>query len=157
MSSKEAEEKRARGECFWCPEKYSPTHNCKFKHLYVLEIGVEEEVGECSNSSEMEGVDPQISIHALMGVPSFSTMKVIGTIGTRQLQILIDSGSTHNFLNSSLAEKLKCPTKQLPAMSITVANGNKLPCTTLCQDFQWLMQGAWFKADVLLIDTFGQL
>lgn len=92
-----------------------------------------------------------ISIHALMGVRSFSTMKVIGTIGTIELQILMDSWSTHIFLGAALVEKLHRPTIQVSSMSVTVANGNKLPCATLCQDFQWVMQGVWFKADVLLI------
>ncbi|KAI3730742.1 hypothetical protein L1987_61918 [Smallanthus sonchifolius] len=44
VPTKLAEEKRVKGECFWCNEKYSPTHNCKFKHLYVLEIHGDEDV-----------------------------------------------------------------------------------------------------------------
>ncbi|KAD7477673.1 hypothetical protein E3N88_00809 [Mikania micrantha] len=155
VSSKEAEEKRAKGECFWCPEKYTPAHNCKFKQLYILEIGVEEEPENVDDSDVIQlqqmQMDPQISIRALMGVPSYSTMKVIGTIGTKQLQILIDSGSTYNFLDSALALKLQCPTQEVSTMSVTVADGNKLPCAKLCPNFQWLMQGVWFKADVLLL------
>ncbi|KAM0035631.1 putative nucleotidyltransferase, Ribonuclease H [Helianthus debilis subsp. tardiflorus] len=157
VPAKVAEEKRAKGECFWCNEKYSPTHNCKFKHLYVLEIHGDEEVVEEGIDEDIQGdlkgmsVDAQISIHALLGVCSFSTMRVIGTIGTRQIQILIDSGSTHNFLDLRLASKLQCPTKKLPLMKVVVANGKELECSQLCKDFQWLMQGAWFKTDVLLL------
>lgn len=154
VPAKVAEEKRARNECFWCDEKYTPTHKCKFKHLYVLEIhgdDMEDEDGDTSGELQAMNLDPQISIHAIMGVNSFSTMRIVGTIGTRQIQILIDSGSTHNFLDSKLASKLQCFTKGVPVMKVRVANGKNLDCSQLCKDFQWLMQGVWFKTDVLLL------
>ncbi|KAI3730743.1 hypothetical protein L1987_61919 [Smallanthus sonchifolius] len=84
-------------------------------------------------------------------VSSFSTMRVVGTIGTKQIQILIDSDSTHNFDNAKLAFKLNCPTKEVPVMKVLFANGKELDCHQLCPDFQWLMQGVWFKTDVLLL------
>ncbi|KAJ0444029.1 putative nucleotidyltransferase, Ribonuclease H [Helianthus annuus] len=154
VSTKEAEEKRARGECFWCPEKYTSTHNCKFKQLYILEIGDTEETEETVNqvvSVHDLPIEPHISLNALTGIPSFSTMRIVGTIGTRTLYILIDSGSTHNFLKKSLALKLKCPTQAVTSLSVTVADGNKLSCVELCKDFQWVMQGIWFKSDVFLL------
>lgn len=49
MPAKVVEENRAKGEYFSCNEKYSPTHNCKFKYLYILEIHGDEE-GEGNNS-----------------------------------------------------------------------------------------------------------
>ncbi|XP_022041421.1 uncharacterized protein LOC110944001 [Helianthus annuus] len=155
VPAKVAEEKRARNECFWCDEKYTPTHKYKFIHLYVLEIhgddDMEDENEDTSGELEAMNLDPQISIHAIMGVNSFSTMRIVGTIGTSQIQILIDSGSTHNFLDSKLASKLQRFTKGVPVMKVRVANGKNLDCSQLCQDFQWPMQGVWFKTDVLLL------
>ncbi|KAF5817053.1 putative nucleotidyltransferase, Ribonuclease H [Helianthus annuus] len=154
IPSKVMEEKRAKNECFWCTEKYSPTHKCKFKHLYVLELYGEEDddVGEeCQGELQEMQTVPQISIHALTGITSFSTMRIMGNIGTRQLHILIDSGSTHNFLDQKLANKLNCFTRGLPLMKVKVANGKALDCSQLCKDFQWTMQGKWFRTDVLLL------
>ncbi|XP_021974525.1 uncharacterized protein LOC110869591 [Helianthus annuus] len=155
ISTKETEEKRARGECFWCPEKYTSTHNCKYKQLYVLQIENDELEESDSNSSvievqEMEG-SLQISLNAILGIPSYNTMRIVGTIGTKQLQILVDSGSTHNFLNEELARRLQCPTIEVPSLSVAVADGNKMSCVQLCQNFQWMMQGVWYKSDVLLL------
>ncbi|KAD4586142.1 hypothetical protein E3N88_23743 [Mikania micrantha] len=76
---------------------------------------------------------------------------IMGPIGTRPLHILVDSGSTHNFINNELAAKLHCSTIGVKAMKVTVANGNQLDCLSLCKDFKWMMQGVWFNADVLLI------
>ncbi|XP_076908279.1 uncharacterized protein LOC143565074 [Bidens hawaiensis] len=95
--------------------------------------------------------DPCISLNAIMGVPSYSTMRVQGAIGTKPLQILIDSGSTHTFLNLDLAVKMLCPIKKVAELNITVADGNKLSCTQLCENFKWMMQGNWFTTDVMLI------
>ncbi|KAM0053973.1 putative nucleotidyltransferase, Ribonuclease H [Helianthus debilis subsp. tardiflorus] len=153
VPAKVAEEKRAKGECFWCSEKYSPTHNCKFKHLYNLEIHGDEEEDESmlTDDKKNEETEAQISVYAMTGVTSFSTMRVVGTIGTRQIHILIDSGSTHNFVNANLASKIQCHTKEVPLMKVLVANGKEIDCHQLCPDFQWLMQGTWFKTDVLVL------
>ncbi|KAI3756033.1 hypothetical protein L1987_55845 [Smallanthus sonchifolius] len=95
--------------------------------------------------------DPHISIHALTGIPSYSTMEITGSMGTRKLHILIDSWSTHNFIDASLATKLQCALQTVTPMKVTVANGNQLDCSHKCTDFKWMMQGVWFSADVLLI------
>lgn len=47
---------------------------------------------------------PQISIHVIRGTLHCSMMKLEGMVQNRRLQILIDSGSTHNFLDVSIAE-----------------------------------------------------
>lgn len=36
-------------------------------------------------------------------------------------------------------------------MKVLVANRTKLECHQLCKGFQWLMQGVWFKTDVLIL------
>ncbi|XP_076928786.1 uncharacterized protein LOC143592869 [Bidens hawaiensis] len=149
LSTKEIADKRARGECFGCTEKYSATHQCKNKQLFSIEVWeVEEESGE---PVLQEFLDPQISLNAIMGVSLYSTMKVTGSTCTKPLHILIDSGSTHNFLDEKIAYKMRCPTKEMPSMKITIADGNVMSCTKVCENVQWMMQGKWFKTNVLLI------
>ncbi|KAD3068970.1 hypothetical protein E3N88_36850 [Mikania micrantha] len=156
LSSREFDEKRAKGECFWCTDKYTPGHNCKGKQLFLFEV-IEEgdtemfQVSGNSDESVDASVDPHLSLHAITGIPSYSTMKIVGAIGTKPLQILIDSGSTHNFLNDKIADKLNCVIQSVKNMPVTIADGNQLSCVQLCKDFQWLMQGNWFKADMLVI------
>ncbi|XP_021971560.1 uncharacterized protein LOC110866725 [Helianthus annuus] len=157
LPNKEMEAKRLRGECFWCPEKFSSTHKCPNKQLYVLEIEDEDEGvdAECQDAVDTmidtTTNDPLISIHALTGVPSFSTMQVVGNIGTKTLHILTDLGSTHNFLDEKLAHKLDCKVEEIGPMRVGVANGLPLLCTKICKNFEWQMQGLWFNADVLVI------
>ncbi|KAJ0547862.1 putative nucleotidyltransferase, Ribonuclease H [Helianthus annuus] len=72
-------------------------------------------------------------------------------MGTRQLHILIDSGSTHNFLRERLAKKLECESLDVAPVTVGVADGKKLTSTQVCKAFQWNMQGNWFTTEVLLL------
>jgi hypothetical protein len=49
---------------------------------------------------------PEISLQAITGSAHPKTMRVLGRINGQQLVILIDSGSTHNFLDATLARKV---------------------------------------------------
>ncbi|KAD3067044.1 hypothetical protein E3N88_34924 [Mikania micrantha] len=96
-------------------------HNCKNKQLFMFEVvegeeGVQYQTNEISVESLDADIDPQISLHDITGVPSYSTMKIVRAIGTKPLQILINSGSTHSFLNDKLADKLKCATQTVKNM-----------------------------------------
>jgi len=57
---------------------------------------------------EFDGVEmiPQLSINAMSGCPDFNTMRVNRHIGKKTIHILLDSGSTHNFLDEQLARRL---------------------------------------------------
>jgi predicted aspartyl protease len=77
---------------------------------------------------------PQISLNALEGTIGFHTMKVIGK---QVLHILVDSGSTYNFLNSSLAHKLQNNLTTITPITIQAANGGKMSCTLVCKGLKW--------------------
>ncbi|XP_021980610.1 uncharacterized protein LOC110876760 [Helianthus annuus] len=117
-----------------------------------LTSGDEDEPAVDEPVPEDEEEEHQISIHALTGIPSYSTMRVQGTRGTRQLHILIDSGSTHNFLDSRVAKKLQCEVKDITPIKVGVADGEQLTCTQLCTNFRWTMQGNWYSTEVLLLE-----
>lgn len=70
--------------------------------------------------------EPLISVNALTGVANFRTMRVTGHCGKKPLHILIDSGSTHNFLDLHIAQKMGCQTEAMDTVSVTVADGNKV-------------------------------
>jgi len=108
-------------------------------------------VGDEPITEEGKEQEPHISLHALTGIPSYSTMRIQGSIGNRQLHILIDGGSTHNFLKDRLARRLQCDVREVGPLSVGVADGKRLTTNQLCHDFRWNMQGNWFTTDVLLL------
>jgi len=118
--------KRAKNLCFFCDEKYISGHKCRAQ-VYQLEIMGEEE-GEMEEEEEElqdaaaqgevhteDGV-PHISLHALNGTIAYQTMRINGRAGRATLHILIDSGSTHNFLDISVAKRLHCKARQIPPL-----------------------------------------
>nr|GFA34758.1 hypothetical protein [Tanacetum cinerariifolium] len=93
LTSKELEYKRVKGECFWCTEKFVPGHKCprNRNQVYVIEMEDDDDEETEEIGAATEEKEHQISIHALTGLPSYSTMRVQGSVGNPQLHILIDS------------------------------------------------------------------
>nr|GEX57405.1 hypothetical protein [Tanacetum cinerariifolium] len=58
-----------------------------------------------------EETTPHISLNALIGRNTFQTMRVIGHICKYEIHILVDSGSTHNFIDCEIARKVKLQLK----------------------------------------------
>ncbi|GJZ00414.1 retrotransposon-related protein [Tanacetum coccineum] len=70
---------------------------------------------------------PQISLNALSGVGSFQTLRVIGLVaGQHELYILVDFGSTHNFLDLHVAKRLGCNTRSTYPLSVSVTGDRQL-------------------------------
>ena len=71
-----------------------------------------------------EEVVPHISMNALTGMNTFQTMRINGRVGSQRIHILVDSGSTHNFLDVTTAKKLRCEVVKIPAFMAAIANGD---------------------------------
>ncbi|XP_026450604.1 uncharacterized protein LOC113350689 [Papaver somniferum] len=102
--------RKAQGLCFNCDETYKRGHICKKQYLRVL-IGEEaEEIydtgGDTSHETDEEPAlesDMEIFLHALTGNVSGDTIRIPGFIKKKAISILIDTGSTHSFIDSALA------------------------------------------------------
>lgn len=124
---------RRKGLCFNCDEKYGNGHVCKMK-LYMLSgegeerennnEDMSEEVGE--GDTEVTEEDCHISIQAISGGMSHSTIKVKGEIKKQTITILIDSGATHNFIDPTTLNKLGLEEAYTTPLSVTGADGNDL-------------------------------
>ena len=97
----------------------------------------------------------QISLQALDGVTTYQTMRVTGHVGKKGLQLLLDSGSTHNFIDTFKALRLGCKIEHITPMGVKVADGGQLVCDKVIKGFRWKMQGIEFTADVMLLPLSG--
>ena len=66
---------------------------------------------------------PEISLHALAGVTAPQIMQVRGYFKKLPLTILIDSGSTHNFIDPWIAKQADCFIHPCSNFEVMVANG----------------------------------
>ncbi|KAA8519441.1 hypothetical protein F0562_013684 [Nyssa sinensis] len=151
MTQKELEERRMKGLCYGCDEKYFRGHVCKKKQLFMIEAEEEEDVFE-DVVQEMEKEDVQeelqISVHALSGSLSYKTMRIKGKVKKNMVTILIDSGSTHNFLDPTMAKRTGASIQFTNPLTVVVADGTKLQSKAVVKEFQWVMQGTTFTADM---------
>lgn len=104
--------------------------------MFIVEFLGDSEEGDKDyeelNDSEMQSTEPVISVNALAGNQDFQTMRVVGVVNSKPLHILIDSGSTHNFVDLSLAQKIGCTIESIPDQAITVSDGNQIVMSQVC-------------------------
>ncbi|XP_077232454.1 uncharacterized protein LOC143869781 [Tasmannia lanceolata] len=155
LTQAEMDERKSKGLCYNCDERYSMGHRCKWQQIFLLE-GVDDEPPETSEEIEEPPEEElQISVYALAGSTSYHTMRIKGYIKRRPVTILIDSGSTHNFLDPEVAKRTECDVQPTNPLSVSVANGTKLISSATCKGFQWVMQGTNFQADMRLLPLGG--
>ncbi|XP_071705151.1 uncharacterized protein [Rutidosis leptorrhynchoides] len=161
------EEKRAKHLCFYCDEKYSPNHKCSGQ-LYSLEVVVdnsedetvvEEESVQVNEIVQLTEVDqytqPQLSLNALTGTDNYQTMRVTGHVNKYKVHILIDSGSTHNFLDYETAKRLGCRLNSTVPMQVLIPGGNKIITSNACDKVVWTINSAVFSSEMVLIPLVG--
>ncbi|GJS18308.1 putative mitochondrial protein [Tanacetum coccineum] len=149
LTQKEYQEKRANNQCFYCDQRYTPGHKCSGQ-MYALEVlaGTECEE-ECLGEEELEelGEVPQISLNAMHGIPTYRTMRIKGVVGKHVIHILVDCGSTHNFVDIAVAKKLGCKIKSTCPLPVIVGDGyniatNMLPLNRSCDHKIPLLEGS---------------
>lgn len=90
---------------------------------------------QCPVTNPTEPTDEaKVSIHVMSGTEGACTLKVQGTLKGNTINILIDSGSTHNFISQHLIKKLNLSSQPYSPFSIIVANGDKLQCESMLDD-----------------------
>ena len=66
----------------------------------------------------------EITLYALTGTPTPSTMRVRGKVNRNGLVILIDIGNTHNFVDASLVFRLQLMVDVSKSLEVKVGNGS---------------------------------
>lgn len=88
---------------------------------------------EEGNTEDEPPKSPVISLHALTGMQGHNTMRVTARVGSLLAIILVDSGSTHNFINARLVSRLSLPVMHQEQLKVSVANGESLFTKEVCK------------------------
>lgn len=134
--------KRAKNECFDCIGKWEKCHKCKGK-LFLLSANgqffseytepIEEEDLFVDVVEEIRMEPTHISLHSLEGHISPRTLKLTTIINNCKISILLDSGSTHNFIQCEIAEYLRLPIFPIPSFLVSTGSGAHLRCDRMCK------------------------
>jgi hypothetical protein len=102
------DEIREKGLCFNCDNKYIKGNKCGDNKLFYIDYEEEEyQEFEPPQDLDLEDTTPTISCHALVDIITPQTLNIQGYIKNKKgTTILIDYGSTYNFVNYKLAKYL---------------------------------------------------
>jgi hypothetical protein len=162
ISQQQMEERRKKGLCYNCDAKWQYGHRCQNPKLFMLEalevldvnptLKVEkEDLMEVSYNEE----NPEISLHAITSSNHPNTMRLIGWVGNHKIIVLIDSGSTHNFLDSSMGRKLKVSISKEQRIRVKVANGDEVVSEGKCMQLKVQFQNFSFTTEAYMIILAG--
>ena len=108
LSSEEITSRRERDLCFSCDEKYHRGHRCASR--VFLFVADEDEAPIPNIASFDPGLDllepvdlpqAQISFNSLVGHLAPETLRLLGSLFGHQVVVLVDGGSTHNFIQNT--------------------------------------------------------
>lgn len=75
----------------------------------------------------------EIFFHTIVGVDHPQTLWVLGTLRNCHFTVLIDGGSTHNFIDQYVVNKFRLPIQQGTKSRVAVANKEQIDCVGKCQ------------------------
>lgn len=138
------QEARERGLCYYCDEKFTPGHRCERPQLFMIEdlryLGSEDVNGVQFEQDTQETI-PEISFHAMAGTKHPQTIRVSGKLKNKEVTVLIDGGSTHNFIDQSIVSKFRLPVVRDKKLQVMVTNREKIECVGQCQALTLIIQG----------------
>ncbi|KAH0696159.1 hypothetical protein KY290_013530 [Solanum tuberosum] len=161
------QQRREKGLCYYCDEKYVANHRCKsLPQILLLEdesapltytseqILSDELLAEELQSLELQA-QSTISYHALSGGYSPTILRFKGHIYGSPVVVLVDGGSTHNFIQTRAAKFLNLKIEPTTNFSVVVGNGQRLRCKGIIKNVLFTVQGTELLMDLYLLGFHG--
>jgi hypothetical protein len=158
-------ERQLKGLCYNCDDKYFPGHKCKEKKLFmaisedILEEDIETplvsespETPNINPPSDPPEVEPIISLNALTDFSAPQTLKQIYYIKHHKVIILVDSGSTHNFIHHHISQETHFYIHSVNNFQIMIANGGSMKCGGHCENVCLQIGDYHLKSHMFSID-----
>ncbi|GJX09473.1 ty3-gypsy retrotransposon protein [Tanacetum coccineum] len=156
ISPAERQERLNKGLCFNCDNKWARGHKCPGKFLLLMaddENDAEPE-NEPNSAEAVESGDISI-LNSLIGQGSPRSLQLWGSIGSGKVHVLIDNGSTHNFVRPDIVEQMQLPVQATKAFKVYIGSGESLLCENLCTQVMLSMQGLAVEVDLYVLPMKG--
>lgn len=168
LSGAEMDDRRSRGLCFNCDQPWSKQHKCGAR-IFLL-LANEDDFSSTTGDLEAAVADlvdggvttedtsihaAQLSLHALSGDQAADTFRLSGRISLEPVDVLVDGGSTHNFIKETIATALGLKLSPIDPFRVLVGSGQELLCSHICQEVSVVMQGHSFSMDLFVLGLRG--
>jgi hypothetical protein len=113
------------------------------------------ETTDITPPSDPPEVELVISLNALTDFSTPQTLKLIGYIKHRKVIILVDSGSTHNFIHRRIAQETHCYIHAVNNFQVIISNGASMKCGGRCENVCLQIGDYHLKSHMFAIDMGG--
>lgn len=167
LTQEEIASRRERGLCFNCDERYHRGHCCTSRAFLLISeeedpnsplIHPPDPQRDTQTLTPPDPLDPypaQISFNSLAGNVAPETLRFMGTIDDHLVVLLVDGGSTHNFIQHQLVSQLGLSTRSTTPLRAMVGNGQQLECNCLCEGLVITIQATQFVVDLHVLPIAG--
>ncbi|PNX98954.1 retrotransposon-related protein, partial [Trifolium pratense] len=167
LSPEEMATRREKGLCYNCDETFTPLHKCRGRFFLLV---ADDDCDPDDIPDPPPDIDPtpppptlpttepseaQISFHAMSGSADPATIRISGFLANHPVTVLIDGGSTHNFIQTRLAKFLDLPSNPTPNLKVMVGNGSILSCPSFCSSVPLTLQKETFTVDFYTLPLCG--
>ncbi|CAJ2659203.1 unnamed protein product [Trifolium pratense] len=165
ISPAERQMRHEKGLCYWCDEKFSFTHKCPNRQLMLLQCeddeedqvldGLPQSAEIITNTLDTTQTEHHLSLNAMKGTSNMGVLRFTGSIEHLGVQVLIDGGSSDNFLQPRIAKILKLPIELGPQFNVLVGNGETMTAEGIVQKLPLDIQGHKLEVPVFLLPVAG--
>ncbi|KAK0596469.1 hypothetical protein LWI29_015937 [Acer saccharum] len=154
--------------CFKCGEKWNKDHRCRTRKVFMIIDSSEsdDDVVSDGEATSDEGelrvaelgennCEAELSLNAMSGVSKPSTMRLMAWVGKFEVSMLVDSGSSHNFINANIVRKIGLRGAAIEPFDVKMANGEKLKCEEVVHEVKMNVQGVRIAADLHALSLVG--
>ncbi|KAJ0436024.1 putative nucleotidyltransferase, Ribonuclease H [Helianthus annuus] len=151
ISNAEAKARREKGLCYYCDDKYFQGHRCTKPQFFVICDAEEiEEPPPTTDSSAFDvhsDTQAEISFHAITGAVHPQTLRLPGKMLHKDVVVLVDGGSTHNFIEQALVDRFGLLIDRAITFEVIVGNRDKVLCPGRVKNLSLIIQGYTISAD----------
>lgn len=156
LTAAQKADRTRRNLCWYCPEKYVPGHVCNKPFLAYMRVDEDDTTLLEEEPPSEEIITTDLShIYAMKGKPRSDYMTLQGLIEHEPVQILVDTGSSHDFLHPRIVEKLKLPLTAVRPFPVYVGNGASLVCSFASVATELRIQQETFKVILHILPVHG--
>ncbi|XP_070052255.1 uncharacterized protein [Nicotiana tomentosiformis] len=167
LTPAELQGRREKRLCYYCDERYSASHKCK--NLPQLLLLTEEhdtttqlpelQLSDEALAEELQCLEVQehssISFHALAGGHAPNTLRFAGHVNGSPVQVLVDGGSTENFIQTRIATFLQLTIESIPSFYVMVGSGQRLRYDAIVRQIPLTIQGCELVLDFYVLALHG--
>jgi hypothetical protein len=154
--------RKANGLCIYCGDKYNASHaaSCSKRpqaQVHALVANdldttlTEETLNQLAMEDVMSEELQQLSLNAISGTADGEVLKIRALVKRKTMLILLDSGSSHNFISPSFLQQVGISSTPMTPKRVQVANGDILLTETKVHQLEWWCQGYTFYTDMQVL------